>query len=470
MKTSLQISVTLLMNRFHGEEWPCSPARLFRALLAGSMTGGNRQNQAKVEPALRWLEKQPAPEINVAPSTAGHPYRMSVPNNDMDIAAQKWISGQFYDASQLRTMKTVAPRSVAGNGPHITFHWQGAEPDASTVEGLRLAVNSLHTLGWGIDMAFANLRTERSENAEDVTWRPAESGPVLALPTEGSLDDLNATYARFLGSVTKAGVNADTRPSIYRLRPYSDGSVLFQHIEFEITPNQGEPQFKSYPAEQGMVVAAWLRHAVAEALREEGHPEDSINCLALGHNEQEQNADRLIYLPICSIGHGYTDGRIRRVMIALRGNERILQILESKLNGRELTADDGKAVCRLSIPREVKVTPLYLRPQREWASVTPVILHGFNSVRGSISNKKTERLLAQAFEQAGHNVADIEDWAFQPAPFWRNTPGARSARVPKHLERWPRYHVWVRFRQDVSGPVLAGIGRHYGFGMFAGFD
>ncbi len=40
-------------------------------------------------------------------------------------------------------------------------------------------------------------------------------------------------------------------------------------------------------------------------------------------------------------------------------------------------------------------------------------------------------------------------------------------RVPEHLKKWLRYHVAVRFRDAVPGPVLAGIGRHYGIGLFA---
>ena len=31
----------------------------------------------------------------------------------------------------------------------------------------------------------------------------------------------------------------------------------------------------------------------------------------------------------------------------------------------------------------------------------------------------------------------------------------------------PRYHIAVHFRDLVTGPVLAGIGRHYGVGLFA---
>lgn len=40
-------------------------------------------------------------------------------------------------------------------------------------------------------------------------------------------------------------------------------------------------------------------------------------------------------------------------------------------------------------------------------------------------------------------------------------------RVPEHLKKWPRYHVAIGFRDPIVGPVLIGIGRHYGIGLFA---
>ena len=70
-------------------------------------------------------------------------------------------------------------------------------------------------------------------------------------------------------------------------------------------------------------------------------------------------------------------------------------------------------------------------------------------------------------KQAGYKLDNINEWVIQAAPLWPNTPGARSIRVRVHLRVWPRYHVAVRFRNAIRGPVLAGLGRHYGLGVFA---
>ncbi len=91
----------------------------------------------------------------------------------------------------------------------------------------------------------------------------------------------------------------------------------------------------------------------------------------------------------------------------------------------------------------------------------------WNAMRGVVSVGKTERLLLRAFEMAGRSQEQIDSLAFQAAPLWAGAEAAKSIRVPKHLDGYPRYHVEVRFREAVEGPVLAGIGRHYGIGVFA---
>jgi len=96
------------------------------------------------------------------------------------------------------------------------------------------------------------------------------------------------------------------------------------------------------------------------------------------------------------------------------------------------------------------------------------VLHGHNADRrGQISVAKTERLLLRAFEMAGYSDGMIEHLAFQGAPWFLGTKHAAAMRVPDHLEGYPRLHVEVRFVRGVKGPVLAGLGRHYGIGLFA---
>ena len=100
--------------------------------------------------------------------------------------------------------------------------------------------------------------------------------------------------------------------------------------------------------------------------------------------------------------------------------------------------------------------------------MTPVVLHGYNtSPRGVISVAQTERLLLRALVMAGIREEQIDRLAFQSGPFWPGSKHSAAMPVPAHLNGYPRLHVEVRFVDGILGPVLAGIGRHYGIGVFA---
>jgi CRISPR-associated protein Csb2 len=217
-----------------------------------------------------------------------------------------------------------------------------------------------------------------------------------------------------------------------------------------------------------MEVAAWMRHAANIALMGEEIGED-FNAFVLGHPEDSDAAShRLSFVPLPSIQTQHGDGRIRRILVVepVGSSGRAVELLGVKWMGKVLSNEDGRDECVVE-PGDGRVTPLYVKSARAWRSVTPVILHGYNSKRGIVSVEKTERMLLRAFAMAGRSKEQIQSLAFQTAPLWRGTEAAKSIRVPKHLDGYPRYHVQVTFREATEGPVLAGIGRHYGIGVFA---
>ncbi len=484
MPRALSISATFLTGRYHGAEWPPSPARLVQAMLAGVMTGGYRSLRPEVEPVLRWIERQPAPQILARTATQLRGYRLAVPNNDMDVIANDWAAGRAANPAELRTMKDVSPREVADPPPHVRYVWPLDEEAERNPEGmlhsaLRLS-HCLHSFGWGIDMSFADaelLSDARSEsNVEH--WIPGpEPGERLAVPVPGFLQDLERTYARFVRRASGAGADTDTRPSVYRLQCYARTGERRQTVALLslLSAADGVSEW-SKPWEDTMIVAAWLRHAAAEAIREEGIAREVIDSFVLGHPPDGTDPSfRLSFAPMPSIGHRYADGRIRRVMIVEPPGSagEMCRLLEQKLAGWAATDDSGRRVCTFGALEADGVTSCYLptakrgTAARRWRSVTPVVLHGYNSSHGKVSLLKTERLLLRAFEMAGYPAGSIARVAFQPAPLWPGTGAAGQIRVPPHLKSLPRYHVEVEFRTDMPGPVLAGVGRHCGLGSFA---
>jgi CRISPR-associated protein Csb2 len=471
MQKAICISATFLTGRYHGEEWPPSPARLLQALVAGIKTGGYRLLWPEAEGALRWLEHRPAPVILAVPEVKLQRYRLAVPNNDMDTVAREWAAGKTADPAKLRTMKDVAPRLTDGNGPHVRYLWAldaGDDAEKMAAFAQRLS-HCLYAFGWGVDMAYADAEV-RADAPEDgyEEWAPSRSrGKQLAVPVPGFLDDLEATYQRFTKRTQT--MDTDTRPTVYRLQRYERrGAPACPFAVFGLRTPAGDSGL-SRRWDEAMEVAGWLRHASAQALEGDVSAEE-IAGFVLGHGQDGGGASfRLAYVPLPSIGHAHGDGRIRRAMLVepATADGTMVDRLALKLAGAVLTDSGGNPACTLGPLPDERVMDFYTGQAQVWRSVTPVILHGFNALRGQISLTKTENLLLRAFEMAGYAAGAIESFAFQPAPLWPGTGAAREMRAPRHLLKYPRYHVEVQFRNPVTGPVLAGIGRHYGIGVFA---
>lgn len=489
MSQYLCVAATFLAGRYHGKEWPPSPARLFQALVAGAKTGVYRQQWSAVEPTLRILERLPAPEIVARNAARLSGYRISVPNNDTDRAAKEWAAGREFNASGLRTMKEVQPREidVSGDGkPHVYYFWK-LQGDAADVNPSRKLSSFLHTLGWGVDMAYANAFLADDQYIQTVAaqdgysqYIPAARGVLHSIPVHGYLDDLCSAYQRYCHRHYSSGVDAFTRARNYGQQPYRRVTAATPPLAtFLLRQLDNASAWFSVPWAFSMRVAAWMRHAVSEALRDEGYSEWEVNEYVLGHGSDGHHR-HMSFVPLPSIGGPHADGAVRRVMAVepADADGSIAELLQWKLAPsvlhRLLESNGGPRqtapVCSLAeSSRNDAVVSSYLpsAPRRVWHSVTPIILHGHNSLRGKFSLRKTEELLYQAFEKSGYPKPFVAEMQFQSAPLWPGAEGALAIRVPEHLRKWPRYHVAVRFREPVAGPVLVGIGRHYGIGLFA---
>lgn len=479
MTEYLCVSATLAGERYHGEEWPPAPARLLKAILAGCFAGGNRLGwDAAAEQGFRWLEQQQPPRIIAALPAELSSYRLAVPNNDLDVAAREWSKGRPYDASKLKTMKIVRPRELPSQGPHVHYLWPIAGREH--VAPIKRMVHCLHTLGWGIDMAYADVRVLDEQGVcrlpgerYSPTGRPGE---LRQVPIPGFLDDLKASYERFIRRVDSRVVDPDVRPTVYGMQAYEWENVRTpDYLAFELRDRETGTLWRARSWRKSMVVAAWLRHAAGHALREEQFPENFVQSFVEGHTtEGESKSNRLSYLAIPSIHPTQESAEgVRRAMIVAPpgATRRVLEILRLKLDElwEEHTARASVPVCRVLAvtPSRMAVWPFYLEPRKVWRTVTPLVLHGHNVVRGTLSLAKTERLLLQAFAESGVPAKLIESVRFQAAPFWPGTGAAQAIRVPSHLTKWPRIHVEIEFGEPVRGPLLAGIGRHCGVGLFA---
>jgi CRISPR-associated protein Csb2 len=500
------ISVAFLDRAFHGRrdggelEWPPSPLRLFQALVAASAAHWRESLfHDYAIPALKWLEQQQAPDIITPVAEASSGYRISVPNNAMDIVAAAWVRGNYTskDAQPAthRAMKFIrAIRMMDGESVHYTWPLPELLTDEvrGFVETISAASSSLVSLGWGIDLVAGNGRTLAASNAEKLLgerWRPcnASSADVLRVPISGTLEALTARHQAFLGRLSRGDSLMPVPPlsvfnSIGYRRDAEPASRPFAAFSILKTDASGFRPFD--PVRQTHIVAAMMRHAAAESAASAGWPHARINTLIHGHTPDgtgrslsENGLPRLSYLPLPSIEVWSKGGKvvsgIRRAIVAgpVGGTSEIGWVRRC-LNGRELVDERTRGATALLslLPTNDGRIRRYLDPSSVWATVTPVVLPGYDDGNPA----KTEKRLRAAIKQAGFSsrLADQANLEWRQVGFFPGLDIAKSSRTPAHLEAYPRYHVRIRWPDEVkvSGPVVIGGGRFCGFGLFAAMN
>jgi CRISPR-associated protein Csb2 len=409
-----------------------------------------------------------------------------VPNNDTDLLAQDWARGDPLRKTPeaLRTGKTVRPWVIEGSDQAeavVHYLWRladgGGPEDSPHIDTLCRMAHMVRALGWGIDHVIGSGRVLGEEEADGLAgmrYVPASdeaSGAMqLRVPVPGFYDELRAAYRAFCRRIGRESLDTSTAATGYGLMSYRPALAAEpRHFAaFELRDEHG--RFRSVRWQETMLAAAWLRHAAGEYLKQvEGYPQEWIDSYVLGHGTGDARGQRLSYVPLPTIGHAHADGRVRRALVVQPSGEprTVSTVLAWGLTGTSLTDEHGEARAWLAGTEPDSVLQRYTATSDTWLTVTPLILHGHDRVRGKFMPGKAERLILQAFEVSGYKGTMLEEIWYQRAPLWRGAGDARLCRVPSHLAPWPRYHVGVRFQVPMPGPVLAGIGRHYGLGVFA---
>lgn len=474
MDQLLCISVTLPDHVYHGRadgdvpEWPPSPFRLFQALLAGSRTGGRSRDWSDEKAnAFRWLERRDAPLIIAPEVKLSTGYTHFVPNNDGD---------REFDRQDRLTGKRVKPQFLDG-GATVHYLWPLGEGTSKSsrdaIDLLTRESRHLFALGWGIDVAFANgrlLSQEEVHQIEGTRWRPVFGDTAKAdarrVPVAESLDDLESAHESFSKSIDGKLYRPPRKPSVFRKVRYLRESSLpvrpYALFEF--------PEEVAFRHEHAAIVAAMLRGAACAAAKSDTYefPGGSEVYVA-GHAQgRRETPERFSYLALPTIGHPHADGMIRRALIAepYAGDGAHAKWAELRLWNTPLIDEDGNERTLLLEPwrNAPAVWNAYLRASILWSSVTPVILPGHDD---RDPKRKAPALFLKAVEQAGIRRAAIEDFQLRRAPSWPGSLHPRQYRRPSYLKHLPAWHVLLRFKEPITGPLAIGAGRHGGLGIFA---
>jgi len=532
MSSQLCISVTFLSPYFHGRrddnmpEWPPSPLRLFQSLVA-AVAAGRRLDRSR--PALRWLEALPAPRIVAPTGEIGGGYRLSVPNNSMDVVNRAWARGNDLgqgDANPAthRTMKTVRYVRLIDQGDFPVAHYLWQLPShlptemVDHLDTLSTASKTAVTLGWGLDLIAGHGRvisTEESNLLQGERWEAIAHNQAVPLrvPVSGTLDALERRHHFWLNRLVDSGTTfVPTAPlSTFEITGYARSveQTALPFAAFSLrNPDSGN--LRAFTAiHQVPVVSGMARHATKLAAQRSGWPQSKVNEFVLGHGEPRGapshvtvGAARFAYLPLPSIeirkdGGAPVVGDIRRLILFSFATNHDNEIAWAgrTLSGQDLICEDTAAPPTIltPTPKSDSVVQRYTQRATTWATVTPVVLPGHDDpahYRRRLGRTTSEeeqarllaklddridRLLRRAMVQSGisMSLAAHADIQCRRVGFWRGTERADHYRVPAHLRQYARVHVRVQWRDEkgepieVPGPICFGGGRFYGIGLFA---
>ena len=526
MDTFFRVTVRPLQSVFHGRglddepEWPPSPLRIFQALTAAAFRKhpGGHEGLTK---ALGWLESLDAAPILIAPVPAeGAGYRLSVPNNSLDKVAAAWSRGNYFgtgDASPAvhRTMKRVRPLHLP-EAAAIHCIWKLADrtsEEKNALDELAVAARDLTSLGWGWDMAMGEAKPINKDDLDDLSgeiWLPARMNADTGhrVPTSGTLRDLQRRHQQFLDRIGSDGLRPPEPLTVFRRVEYRRASDPAPRPVACFSLERPEGGFRAFdPPRNTVRVAGMFRHAAKRSAEDAGGwPPVSF---VLGHGEkpggehQTMNNRRFAYLPLPSIqsrgaGRSPVVGDIRRVCVTTfeSGHEREIEWAQQTLPGQTLIRKETGEIAALlfPVPQSDTVLRRYLDPGSEWATVSPVVLPGYDDpahYRRRLAkpgvgaeeqhrllnslHQRIEKLIRKAIRDASlsDELATHAELDWRSVGFWTGTEKATNYTVPDHLVRFPRLHVRIRWRDAVGnpvrvpGPICLGGGRFYGLGLFA---
>ena len=477
MTRFLLLSIRFLDDCYHGRtdngnraEWPPSPFRVFQALVAGNARGSHLPQP--VSSALRWLESLGPPIITAPAAREGRAVLTYVPSNTSDSDPDS------------RTPKVIRPMHLDGDRL-VQYAWRFDDTVSRAMAGARTIANAtrhIRCLGWGIDLAIGSGVIHEAApvvTAHRCQYRPvlvaSASGIELRVPKAGSLLSLERNYVDFLKRYESPGVTKLESPgAIYEPVTYVTGvtrpSVAFRLVDVDgntvairqqlIAPLVG---IIRDAANRPNVIASLGQGVVDREIK--GHP-------------SEGSTNRISILPLPTIREGPTDGRIRRVMLAqpFESDGAICRAIGRLFQGQSLTPLKEEKrfppIYLEQITRRARdtVLPYYTAIARTWASVTPVLLPGYDDRkqhRGDHQKRlaRAEQLARKALAHAG--IETSVGLALSRVPSWGGALHARDYSPRDKLKHYPRYHLRLTFDQPMTGPLAIGAGRHAGFGVLA---
>ena len=488
MSQLLLIAVRFPEGRYHGQDdgfngadgWPPSPARLFQALVAAAARGANLLPEDVR--ALEWLEALKPPRIAAPAARRGRIVKLFVPNNDLDS-----VGGDPARVSEIRVGKQWRPCFFDSDEP-VLYLWD-FEPRSAEADRICAIAERMYQLGRGIDMAWACGQVLEPKEAEalleshpGVVRRSSGAGGT-ATPRPGTLESLVNRYRLKRSRLTTVRSGRKSQ-QLFRQPPKAN----FGHTGYDAPPHRlhfelrrPEGGFAPRPLASVVPLITGLRDAAAARLQE-ALPEYAalFERLVIGRGAGHADlAQRIRLIPIPSVGAPHTDPSIRRVVVEVSPDcpIRAVDVRWAFAGLRPCDPCTGEVwPGGLVSTDDSQMADRFGRPARVFQSMTPIALSGAPRRRidtGAEKKAATERDLEEqrasgAVVQALRH-ADIRarpsDIHVQREPFQRRGVRAELFAAGSRFSKHALWHVELRFREALRGPVVIGDGRFCGLGL-----
>lgn len=436
-------------------EWPPHPQRLFSALVA---THADLGAGPKTEAALRWLESLPAPEIRAEEHPA---HRMVVshwvPVNDEAIRVEKGRIDYRHVIERRNRQERLFP-AVVPSDPTVVFQWREAGDVELHREALRSIVENLSYLGHSASPVRACLRAHLAvPTLTPVAETSNNTDRVLRVPGRGRFDRLQSVHRqRIEDESIQLPLGRTQAYASVRSLPTS----LFASRALVLAFDRG-PRLA---LDSTLPLMQHLRAAVLARLGDGAHE------LLSGHDASGRvtQAPHLAFLPLGNVNHQHADGFVKGAALVLPRavDPAVERDLQRALSGEWALhlGPLGSLSTRLVEHQTEEINALrflaYAQTSQCWASVTPAVLDRHPKKKGPTA----EQIVAASCSKVGLPVPS--EVRVAPVSAVRGAPTAsRFHGNAKQVANRIRQHVWLRFDQQVRGPVLLGAGRFMGLGL-----
>lgn len=434
-------------------EWPPHPSRLFSALVA---TWGEGGADEKLKPALTWIEEQAPPTIYAGPCTFRKVVRSFVPVNDSSRLPED------------RSRKSRCFPSAFLSHPVVYFVWKDSPP-ASIRDGLKGILQHTCSLGHSASLVAAEMVDAVPADHLNVYSPDAHIGTRMRIPYPGRLKELMHRYEQFQKNPNKIHRPSFGRSTLYALPPEVTPVAPQGIFERMIILRRETGPRSSLRSTLSLITAlrgAMLKFApqpIPEYLS--GHSADSTP-----DNPVRSQRPHVALVPLSFVAAPHATGELIGAAVLL---PKTLVQQECEICWRTVSAVSeldmpwGRWTLSLADAEEHRRNLLpetWTQPHTTWSTVTPFV---FDRYPKEPYGYEAEQIIREAFTRTG--LPESSELHLHYNPWHIGVPRASNfPPAPARPGKPQRYHchVWARFDKPIAGPVIAGAGRYYGYGLF----